>query len=296
MIAEVTHYEDEVLTQGEVITKYIIRVKHDKNSYIIKKRYSDFADLFFALKDLVPEYYRFPNKSVFNNNAQFTKERRVKGFDELLKLLCGQAILPQQLLTFLEIDENLPPDELVSMLISRQSEFDQALYLQEVEQYRKSSEAAASNTVPATEEEEQTADNNVARLPLRRLSSLRIGQTSESFNEISSQPPRRKAKFSLSTNKILHMLRVLFLEQHQYLYDDDQCRTNKDLIKLNLPSFLMNAVKSSSIVYFVIVIFDLVDFSNANLFQIIFSLLLLLSIIVLFEIRRFRMVIVANEE
>jgi hypothetical protein len=55
--------------------------------YDVEKRYSDFKMLFTNLRDILPVDYKFPNKSIFNNNSSFTKERRVRGFDELLSLL-----------------------------------------------------------------------------------------------------------------------------------------------------------------------------------------------------------------
>ena len=88
----VTDYDDVLSSSGEILTMYMVLVKlSSQKSYFVAKRYSEFKALYEAIRDtypeLLPKDYRFPNKSLFSNNAQFTKERRVRGFDELLKLI-----------------------------------------------------------------------------------------------------------------------------------------------------------------------------------------------------------------
>ena len=124
----VSSYEDITSSMGEIITTYIVQVIHallltlifiyipylmiqvyytPKDSYILSKRYSDFSSLYICLKDYLPQSYRFPNKSIFNNNAQFTKERRLRGFDELLKRLLKSNPKSVEFQAFLEIPERM---------------------------------------------------------------------------------------------------------------------------------------------------------------------------------------------
>lgn len=87
--ATVTHYREGKDANGEIVVMYIITVQAGPNSseFSISKRYSDFAAIYNVFKDALPNDYKFPKKSMFNNSAAFTKERRLKGFQELLALL-----------------------------------------------------------------------------------------------------------------------------------------------------------------------------------------------------------------
>ena len=87
---------------------YMIQVQYgSKAAYCIAKRYSDFSTLYQNVKDIVPADYKFPNKSMFNNSAQFTKERRRRGFDDLLQALASMEPLPEELQIFLEMKERI---------------------------------------------------------------------------------------------------------------------------------------------------------------------------------------------
>lgn len=106
LTASVMSHEDVVNSAGEVITKYIVHVKLASNvSYNISKRYSEFKTLFEILKDLIPSDYKFPNKSLFHNSAQATKDRRVRGFDQLLQILLHRKPVPTVMERFLGINE-----------------------------------------------------------------------------------------------------------------------------------------------------------------------------------------------
>ncbi len=103
LTVNVTHFET-----NDNITVYIVNVKYSfKSSYSLPKRYSDFSDLYNAMKDLLPSNYKFPNKSIFSTTAQFTKERRIKGFDEMLKTLIKLDPFPVALQKFLELHERV---------------------------------------------------------------------------------------------------------------------------------------------------------------------------------------------
>lgn len=103
--ASVISYEDVLNNAGEILTKYIVQVKYLNASYAIAKRYSEFKTLYEILKDLVPPDYKFPNKSMFHNNAQATKERRIRGFDELLQVLLSRKPVPTVMERFLGIND-----------------------------------------------------------------------------------------------------------------------------------------------------------------------------------------------
>lgn len=104
--ASVVQYEDVVNSSNELITKYIVQVKLASTvNYNISKRYSEFKTLFEIMKDVIPPDYKFPNKSMFHNSAQATKERRVRGFDQLLQILLSRKPLPTVIERFLGINE-----------------------------------------------------------------------------------------------------------------------------------------------------------------------------------------------
>jgi hypothetical protein len=108
LLVNVTHFDDMTSSTGEVVTVYVVNVKYSfKSAYSLSKRYSDFSDLYNVMKDFLPLHYKFPNKSMFNSSAQFTKERRIKGFDELLKILMKIEPFPVQLQRFLEMQERV---------------------------------------------------------------------------------------------------------------------------------------------------------------------------------------------
>jgi len=118
MEVAVTHFEDYTEPTGEILTKYMLRVLYkppgeskegngSKICYMLGKRYSDFKSLHSEARDLIPSDYKFPNKSIFNNNATFTKERRIRGFDELIKLLMKSTEGFVLLKEFVEIEQRL---------------------------------------------------------------------------------------------------------------------------------------------------------------------------------------------
>lgn len=94
----VNDYEDIIYSNGNVLTHYIIYVTYTscvnnildndpignkETTYKLTKRYSEFKDLHHLLSDqikLLSMDYKFPNKSLFNNSAEFTKNRRLKGY------------------------------------------------------------------------------------------------------------------------------------------------------------------------------------------------------------------------
>lgn len=103
-------YEDIDDGSGNMMTLYIVRVEEASKNvyYVLKKRYTDFSRLYTALKERFPEIeaFRFPNKSIFNTNAQFTKDRRRQGFDDFLKILTTMNPVPTELIEFLEIEQH----------------------------------------------------------------------------------------------------------------------------------------------------------------------------------------------
>jgi hypothetical protein len=103
--ASVVDHEDVTNAAGEILTKYIVQVKYLNATYTIAKRYSEFKTLYDILKDLVPMEYKFPNKSMFHNSAQATKERRIRGFDELLQILLSRNPVPTVMERFLGVNE-----------------------------------------------------------------------------------------------------------------------------------------------------------------------------------------------
>eukprot|EP01038_Epipyxis_sp_PR26KG_P009356 gene9356-12606_t len=116
LVVSVTTYEDSISSSGEIITSYVVVVSYDTLNYIILKRYSEFSQLYLNLKDSYRQLddYKFPNKSLFNNSANFTKDRRLRGFDELLNILSKLRPLPILYQDFLELPERLQKENQLS--------------------------------------------------------------------------------------------------------------------------------------------------------------------------------------
>lgn len=126
---EVIGYEDLMNDDGEYVTYYTIQVdvkwlskikqqvqtqpnvpiKPNKKlfSYKIRKRYTEFYNLYYIFKDQLPCSYKFPNKSYFSNSSNVTKDRRVRGFDELLNILYSAFNFPPELREFIRLDEHI---------------------------------------------------------------------------------------------------------------------------------------------------------------------------------------------
>lgn len=106
-------YEDEEDEQGQLIVMYVIRVEciMTNKTHTLHKRYSDFLDFFQSIRELSGDIdkFRFPNKSIFNNRSQFTLERRLEGFNDLLQLAIKIKPTPKILSKFLDL--NLLNDE-----------------------------------------------------------------------------------------------------------------------------------------------------------------------------------------
>lgn len=106
--------EESTTNKTSTVTVYVTKVDATidpkiKAVYFLRKRYSDYSTLFAALKDRIPnvENYKFPNKSIFNTTAQFTKDRRLGGFNDLLKLLVAMRPTPMEFGEFLEFGHHL---------------------------------------------------------------------------------------------------------------------------------------------------------------------------------------------
>lgn len=87
-------------------THYTIEIEQDSTTTVtLVKRYSDFKALYDSLLPRFAELKacKFPKKSVFNTQAQFTKDRRLKGFDLFLKTLVTIDPLPTEARDFLQL-------------------------------------------------------------------------------------------------------------------------------------------------------------------------------------------------
>jgi hypothetical protein len=108
MKASVTHFSDGKDLTGEIATVYIINVEPiGLPAFTISKRYSDFAQIYHYFRDLLPADYKFPNKSLFHSNSQFTKHRRLRGFQELLALLLKHYSASDKVSDFLKPNKSL---------------------------------------------------------------------------------------------------------------------------------------------------------------------------------------------
>ena len=103
---EVPTYEEYLDVSSNVVTHYVVNVVYMEQSFQLKKRYSEFSNLHFALKDRFPQIavFKFPNKSIFNTHSQYTKDRRRQGVDDFVKVVATLRPIPQEVEIFLELD------------------------------------------------------------------------------------------------------------------------------------------------------------------------------------------------
>ena len=111
--AIVSSHEELSDDANQLYTVYIVDVEKevggDKKQWTLKKRFSAFANLHLQVRLRYKELddYVFPHKSMFNTFANFTKDRRKAGFNELLQRLVKIDPLPMELEDFLEIDDHI---------------------------------------------------------------------------------------------------------------------------------------------------------------------------------------------
>ncbi|CAM9319480.1 unnamed protein product [Heterosigma akashiwo] len=104
-----SHEDVELENSDKMVTLYVLDLENqDKKNWIVYRRYTEFLSLYEAIKNRTPELrdFKFPNKSTFNTMQSFTKERRVSGFDELVKILLSLAVMPQEFYDFIEPTED----------------------------------------------------------------------------------------------------------------------------------------------------------------------------------------------
>ena len=109
----VAGYNDELYDEDKSATFYLVFFNGNMN--FVKKRYTQFHELYDRVKHRCDELssgrYRFPNKSIFNTGAKFTKERRKRGFDELLKILVADGGFERELMLFLDLPYQYSDDD-----------------------------------------------------------------------------------------------------------------------------------------------------------------------------------------
>ena len=88
LFVRVITYTDRIGLDKKPYTTYEVAVKRYRTNWTLQKRYRDFEALRNALCSKHPAIkdFNFPHKSKLNTFAEFTKERRRKGFEEFLML------------------------------------------------------------------------------------------------------------------------------------------------------------------------------------------------------------------
>lgn len=106
------------------ITFYEIGHEHNSKT-VSKKRYTEFSKFFKcieakAIEESLPifEHYKFPNKSLFNTSSEYTKERRIRGFKSLLRLVIQHECLHSALLDFIGVEYEMRGDTVMVVNIA----------------------------------------------------------------------------------------------------------------------------------------------------------------------------------
>ena len=252
LIVSVTNFEDLTSSSGEVVTVYIVKVQYShSSSYLLSKRYSDFSDLYGIFKDTLPPQYKFPNKSIFSNGAQFTKERRIKGFDELLKILCGLDPFPTPLIQFLEMEERVS--------VGSRENF---VFL----------------AVPTTTPGPKTV-HAVKPDPKKAAAS---------FSSASSSAPSRidRDKYPGLVNEKVVDNKFSFDNQHHADFDLEKEIDLK--VKKDFPTIISSSFKVAAIAYILFIVLSIIDVSSTTLSQMIVTLLALGLLLTFIRIINFK--------
>jgi hypothetical protein len=252
MHVSITHYDD-IIAQGtgEIITMYMVCVQYSsRSSYMLGKRYSDFSTLHAFVKDYLPSDYKFPNKSLFHNNAQFTKERRIRGFDELLKFCSKHLPLNPDFQAFLEIKDHISPIE--RDVITEQMKTQALENTSSGDSSHHSSQSSGSNNsgggggVPRraviksvslkskVDFQNETVEEITVRTRLSQLSNFLLNQTINPNENLSSYEIAIKEK------------------ENNFRYKFHQ----------SAPTLLFSALKTSLIAYFILILLSIIDVSH----------------------------------
>jgi hypothetical protein len=264
----VTHYDDVISPQGECVTMYMVQAQYsNRSAYCIAKRYSDFANLYQIVKDIVPYDYKFPNKSMFNNSAQFTKDRRRKGFDELLKLLARYDPLPEELQSFLELRERVTgvgwgENQRRSVTGSMPA---------------KSSSAPSSgaSTKQPTQSNTKTS-----------TTSSSLASTNAAGNGLGGNPSEQQAIEETAARKKLVILSNYLIKFRTLQPNEEE--TDVDVfyeIKKLFPSLLRSSFRIAALAYIVLILLGIVDISSNSYFRIVYTFIALVSLGCFVQIR-----------
>lgn len=235
--ASVIDHQDVTNASGELITKYLVEVKYHNASYTISKRYSEFKTLYEILKDLIPLDYKFPNKSMFHNNAQATKERRIRGFDQLMQILLSRKPVPTVMERFLGINER----KAKSLQIRSKS-----LTLNKHNTSNGNNPTSPTPTI-TTDEYNNTRHSNETESSERKNS-----QISETLTII---PERRQS------------IKDIYYSPEKY----EMIR----YIRLETPYIITSSMKITSMIYIILVIIHIIDISDSDFYEILVTICVL---------------------
>lgn len=242
--------------------------------YEVEKRYSEFKNTYLAVKDFIPADYKFPNKSIFNNSAQFTKERRLRGFEELLHHMQRAENVREELHSFLELDYNIAKNRTkqINLHQSRTASAVSTASVQSETDLSVASTVASSshneplpshvNALAAKKDQLSTSsglpDEMRVRKSLQAVSQYLISKENESEAHLKHASPASHRSSGVSVD---------------------------DMIRQNPKVYLFFAAKVSALTYVIVVLLGVVDISNAASSQIILTLLALFLLVLLLRIR-----------
>lgn len=260
----VTHYDDVISPQGECVTMYMVQVQYsNRSAYVIAKRYSDFANLYSLVKDIVPYDFKFPNKSMFNNSAQFTKDRRRKGFDELVKLLARYDPIPDELQSFLELRERVAGMNGGGGSAS--------------ENQRRS--LASASPSKATAMSAGGAGSSTAKTPngaAKQSGNPPSGQTTQQVGTPSTAEQQAVEETAARKKLVVLSNYLLKFKSIQQSEEDTDVDVYYEIKKV-FPKLLRSAFRIAALVYIVLILLGIVDISSSSYFQIVYTFIALVS-------------------
>jgi hypothetical protein len=280
-------YEDEEDEQGQLIVMYVILVEciMTKKKHTLHKRYSDFLELFTSIRELSQEIdkFRFPNKSLFNNRSQFTLERRLEGFNDLLQLAITIKPTPRVLSSFLDL--NLLNDANTSIVDWTDSKGNKnSININYSYNSNNSSLSIIDTPNRSTigSDKDSNNDNN------DNIENNTINDNSNKINEIikmknTTDLPRSKTQNNHLNDRPVNKKPVIQKNLHLHKIPDEKSYVDKNIQNICFYSFILALLNYSISVLFGVI--DITKTTRGKMILTVLSIALLFCFIISFSIR-----------
>lgn len=265
----VPKFEEQTDSTGYLVTYYVVLIEYPPHNlrYSLYKRYSSFGILYDVLKSQYRtiEDFRFPNKSMFNTHANFTKERRRQGFDDFLKIVAKLHPMPPEVEEFLEIQDHVSK---LNRKTTSSNPNQNSVPTENAVQIQPSVDDGKSindNKVKANLQ--QTSGKND---PPVAITTAANGSKSVNADDVDHHTKHRK----LEPQYIKNMHKISSPTSH----GDDDSKVNYEMIVTKqvqavMPKVLRTTFSATLLLYFACIYFSIIDTSNTSVGRMFLTIL-----------------------